>query len=177
MAARRAKAGAKTPDAVDPNFVARVEQAKAASVAQLLFKCARLLNEQAVASVAADDGGPRLRPAHTGLFPHVDHQGTRLTELARRLGISKQAVGQLVDELEAMGVLERVADPADGRAKLIRFSRTPGRTLLDGMAALQRFEAELGTELGEARMAALHDGLGALLALLETRARTTMEPP
>jgi DNA-binding MarR family transcriptional regulator len=147
----------------------RLERAKAESVGQLLFKCARLLNEQALARLEQPEGAPRIRPAHTGVFPHLDHQGTRLTELARRMGISKQAVGQLVDELEQMGAVERVPDPADGRAKLIRFSTKPGRTLLDGLAHLRSFERELGEEIGVERMAALHEGLSALLVALEKR--------
>jgi DNA-binding MarR family transcriptional regulator len=152
----------------DPTFAARLEQAKAESVAQLLFKCARLLNEQALARVKLPEGAPRIRPAHTSLFPHIDLAGTRLTELAKRMGISKQAVGQLVDELEQLEVIERIADPEDGRAKLIRFRQRPGASLLDGLAHLRRFETELGDALGPARMAALHDGLTALLALLAT---------
>lgn len=164
MAKRRAGQG---PAKVDPAFVERVEEAKAQSVAQLLFKCARLLNEQAVARIGQAPGAPRLRPAHTSLFPHIDHGGTRLTELARRLGISKQAVGQLVDELEQMEVVERVPDPSDGRAKLICFSQRPGRSLLDGLRGLRELEAELEQEIGEQRMAALHEALTVLLAVLE----------
>lgn len=167
MAKRRQSASASAPD---PTFAARLEQAKAESVAQLLFKCARLLNEQALARVDLPEGAPRIRPAHTSLFPHIDLAGTRLTELAKRMGISKQAVGQLVDELEQLEVIERIADPEDGRAKLIRFRQRPGASLLDGLAHLRRFETELGEALGPARMAALHDGLTALLALLEHRA-------
>lgn len=166
MAKRRKSSAASEPD---PTFVARLEQAKAQSVAQLLFKCARLLNEQALARLEQAEGAPRIRPAHTSLFPHIDLAGTRLTELAKRMGISKQAVGQLVDELEQLEVIERIADPEDGRAKLIRFRQRPGASLLDGLAHLRRFESEIGESLGAARMAALHDGLTALLALLERR--------
>jgi DNA-binding MarR family transcriptional regulator len=151
----------------EPEFAARVEAAKLASVAQLLFKAARLLNERALASLPSPDAGPRLRAAHTSLFPHIDLEGTRLTELAKRLGISKQAVGQLVDELEQMGAIERVPDPDDGRAKLVRFSRKPGRTLLDGLRHLQAIEAELTHELGDARVQALREGLLALLDYLD----------
>ena len=151
----------------DPELVARLEREKSASVAQLLFKCARLLNERAVASIEQPVGVARIRPAHTSVFPHVDLAGTRLTELARRMGISKQAVGQLVDELEQMGTLERVPDPSDGRAKLIRFCSDGGRSLFDGLAHLRRLEDELAKEIGVERMAALFDGLGALLAALE----------
>lgn len=158
---------ARPPPKVDAEFARKVEAAKSTSVAQLLFKAARLLNERAIARLDAPASGPRLRAAHTSLFPHIDLEGTRLTELARRLGISKQAVGQLVDELEQMGALERVPDPDDGRAKLVRFSRTPGKTILDGLRHLQGIEAELAAELGEARMQGLREGLVALLALLE----------
>ena len=153
---------------VDPAFAERLARAKAESVAQLLFKCARLVNEEAVARLGPPGEGPRMRPAHTSVFPHIDLDGTRLTELARRLGISKQAVGQLVDELEQMDVLERVPDPRDGRAKLIKFANRPGSSLLDGLAHLRRFEAELAEAVGSERMAALHDGLSALLAVLES---------
>lgn len=151
----------------EPEFAARVEAAKSASVAQLLFKAARLLNERALASLPNPAQGPRLRAAHTSLFPHIDLEGTRLTELAKRLGISKQAVGQLVDELEQMGAIERIPDPEDGRAKLVRFSRKPGRTLLDGLRHLQTIEAELVAELGETQVQGLREGLVALLEVLE----------
>ena len=67
-----------------------------------LFKAARLINEDAIARVRERTGEP-VRVAHTALLPHVDLEGTRLTELARRMGVTKQAVGQLVDELEQMG--------------------------------------------------------------------------
>jgi DNA-binding MarR family transcriptional regulator len=162
--ASRRKSRASGPD---PAYLARVEQAKAQSVAQLLFKCARLLNDKALARLEQPESAPRLRPAHTSVFPHLDHAGTRLTELARRMGISKQAVGQLVDELEQMGAVERIADPSDGRAKLIRFSTKPGSSLLDGLAHLQKLERELAEQIGADRMAALHEGLGALLVALE----------
>jgi DNA-binding MarR family transcriptional regulator len=152
-----------------PEFAAQLERAKAESVGQLLFKCARLLNERALERVEAPDGAPRIRPAHTSLFPHIDLAGTRATELAQRMGISKQAVGQLIDELEQLEVLERVPDPVDGRAKLVRFRQTPGRSLLDGLAHLRALEQELTAAIGPARMAALHDGLTALLAVLEGR--------
>ncbi|MCA9591617.1 MAG: winged helix DNA-binding protein, partial [Myxococcales bacterium] len=104
------------------DFGRKLEAAKRASTAQLLFKCARLLNERAIATLpVADETRPRA--AHMALFPHVDlEHGTRLTTLADKLGVSKQAVAQLVDDLEAMGVMARVPDPDDGRAKRVVFT-------------------------------------------------------
>ena len=98
-------------------------------------------------------GFDTLRTAHTNLFPHIDLGGTRLTELARRVGISKQAVGQLVDELEEMGVVERGPDPDDGRAKLIRFCTDAGEpVLMRGFAVLREIEAEMQGAIGARQM-------------------------
>jgi DNA-binding MarR family transcriptional regulator len=144
-----------------------LEATKRASVGHLLFRCARLLNERALARVRARTGKP-IRAAHTSLFPHIDLQGTRLTEIARRMGVSKQAVGQLVAELEEMGGVERIPDPEDGRAKLIRFTRARGRSsLLEGLELLAEVEAELEAELGTRTMTDLRRTLLRLLSLLE----------
>src|SRR5688572_1477271 len=91
-------------------FAAELEARKHESTLQLLFKASRLLDESALARVAARTGGPRLRRSHTGLFPHIDLQGTRITDLAERLGVTKQAVSQLVDDLEQLGILARTSD-------------------------------------------------------------------
>ena len=143
------------------------EAAKRASVAQLLMKCGRLINERGVAELGERMGVDHLRAAHTNLFPHIDMDGTRLTVLAKRIGISKQAVGQLVDELEDMDVLERVPDPRDGRAKLVRFVREDGQPILvRGLAVLGELESEMKTRIGARQMKQLHRTLIALEAWL-----------
>ena len=139
-----------------------LDRAKRASVGQLLLKGARLLDERALERVNRQGGSTlkiQLRPAHTSLFPHIDQQGTRLTELARRLGVTKQAVGQLVDDLEQLGVLERVDDPGDGRAKLVRFTRAGVEAIHHGLSVLRQIEQELEQVLGPRRMRQLHQAL------------------
>lgn len=157
-------AAMKRPD--DASFRDELERAKRASTAQLLFRCARRVNELALERVAGRTGLP-IRASHTALFPHIDLEGTRQTELARRVGVSKQAIHQLVSELEALGVVERVADPSDRRATLVRFTNEKGRSLLDGLALLGELERELGEAVGARRMRALHDALSALDAHLD----------
>jgi len=156
-----------TPRPTDA-FRAELERRKKDSVGQLLFRSARLFNEMALARVRERLGGPKVRASHTSLFPFVDLEGTRLTELAARMGVSKQAAGQLVGELEDMGVLERVPDPADGRAKLVRFSARGRRGLLEGLALLRRLELELSAQMHEGDMDRLHGILLRLLAALES---------
>jgi DNA-binding transcriptional ArsR family regulator len=151
----------------EPKRSDEVERAKKSSVAQLLFKCARLVNERTIAR-ANQVFGTELRTAHTSLFPHIDLvSGTRLTTLAERLGVSKQAVGQLVDELVDMGMLERRPDLEDGRAKRICFPIRRRHGALEGLDVLRDEEEVLRAAIGAQRFRALHAGLLALERVLE----------
>jgi DNA-binding MarR family transcriptional regulator len=139
------------------------EALKRQSVAQLLFKCARLVNEQAIARVNAGVGpSPPLRAAHTALLPHLTFEGVRGADLAKKLGVTKQAVSQLITELEGWGVVEQIADPADGRAKLVRFTPQGQQGLLHGLSVLRELEQELEGKIGKRRMQELHTALLAL---------------
>jgi DNA-binding MarR family transcriptional regulator len=154
-------------DQNEQRFRVDLESAKRASVAQLLFKCARLVNERALARVRAQRG-IEIRAAHTTLFPHIDvTRGSRLTDLAQALGVSKQAIGQLVDELCEMGVLERRPDPDDGRAKRVCYTNVGRQGLLDGLAVLREEEHAMQQTLGADRFEQLHQMLLMLEAMLE----------
>jgi DNA-binding MarR family transcriptional regulator len=136
---------------------------KRQSVAQLLFKCARIVNERAIERVNQRIGPePALRASHTALLPHLTSEGVRGADLAKKLGVTKQAVSQLVAELEYWGVVEQVDDPKDGRAKLVRFTAKGQQGLLEGMAVLRELEQELEQQIGKRRMQELHTALIAL---------------
>ncbi|XXX76741.1 MarR family transcriptional regulator [Sorangium sp. So ce134] len=154
---------------LDPRDLAELERRKRASLGQLLLRSARLLDERAVARVARG-GAPGVRRAHTALMPYIDLEGTRLTDLAERARVTKQAVSQLVEELEAMGVVERTPDPEDRRAKRVRFTPHGLKALLHGLGVLMELEEELARKMGEKQMASLKKGLAALLAALEAEA-------
>jgi len=158
MAGRRASAAQ----------LGEIEAKKRVSAGHLLLKAARLLNERATARVRAV-AKVEFRTPHTALLPHIDFEGTRLTELAARVGASKQAVGELVAELEAMGFLRRDPDPADARARLVRFTAHGRRALLHGLGVLAEIESELAGEIGSARMERLRSDLAKLIGALETR--------
>lgn len=135
-----------------------------ASFGQTLLRCARLYDKETIARVTAR--GVQVRPAHTRLFPHLAPGGTRPSELARRLGITKQAVGQLVDELCAAGLLELVADPSDGRARLVRVTAAGREAIRDGLRALGDVERDVTARVGEATMARARRALGELTRAL-----------
>jgi DNA-binding MarR family transcriptional regulator len=64
-------------------------------------------------------GHPGTRPAHAFAFQAIGADGTTAGELARALGITKQAAAKMTDELETAGYIARTRDPSDGRRKLI----------------------------------------------------------
>ena len=136
------------------------------STFELLFRAARLVNERAVARMQ-QAGATRLRLAHTSLLPHITDAGVRQTELADKLGVTKQAIGPLIDDLEHEGIVERIADPSDARAKLVRWTAKGRRALRHGIGVLAELEAELATEVGARRLAELADTLEAMIGAIE----------
>jgi DNA-binding MarR family transcriptional regulator len=75
--------------------------------------------EQCILDAAVAAGYP-ITLAQARLFQRVDHRGSRLTQLAASAQVTKQAAGFLVDQLDEGGYVERVRDPRDGRARLVR---------------------------------------------------------
>jgi len=100
--------------------------------------------------------------ARAGLLGHIPRSGTRQSALIERSAISKQAVQQLLDGLEADGVLERLPDPMDGRAKLVRYTRKGLDALRDGDRIKLQIEQGYIARLGQQRFAALMDALRSL---------------
>ncbi len=85
----------------------------------------------ALANLAARE---QISAAHIHITRHLALQGSRLTELAQAAGMTKQAMGNLVNQCEAWGLVRREDDPLDARAKRVVFTET-------GLAWLQAFRA------------------------------------
>ncbi len=100
-----------------------------------------------------------LSTVHTNLLAHLDIEGTQITTLADRAGITKQAMGRLVDDLEEKGYVQSVPDPTDGRAKLIKFTDAGWHFLVDSSEIKQEIEAIYTAVLGEEGMAQLRAAL------------------
>jgi DNA-binding MarR family transcriptional regulator len=143
------------------------EQRKRRSFLQVLFKTARLANEVAIERVREATGDARIRPAHTTLLPHISAGGIRLTALAERVGVTKQAVQQLVDEMEEFGVIERIPDPRDGRAKLIRWTETGREGVNFGLSIFGGLQGEFAEVVGEETLGQAHEVLLRILDHLE----------
>jgi len=99
------------------------------------------------------------RVVHHNVMAHVTYEGIRLTELADRAGVTKQAMSELVADLERLGYLERTPDPQDRRAKLITFTDRGHAAVVTATAAFADMEAQLTDRLGPRGMAAMRRGL------------------
>jgi DNA-binding MarR family transcriptional regulator len=108
-------------------------------------------------------GHTRLQPSHQVVFASLGRTGTRLTELSQRAGMTKQAMGQIVDDLEQLGYVEREPDPADGRAKIVRFTAAGLDFVCDAAEALDEIWREYSSVLGERELYALQSTLLKLL--------------
>jgi len=91
----------------------------------------------------------QVSAAHIHITRHLALEGSRLTELAEQAGMSKQAMGKLVDQCEAWGLVTREADTRDARARLVRFTPAGRAWLQAFQQAVAQAEAELRQTVGE----------------------------
>ncbi|MDB5751632.1 MAG: MarR family transcriptional regulator [Ramlibacter sp.] len=92
----------------------------------------------------------QISAAHIHITRHLALRGSRLTELAERAGMSKQAMGDLVDQCEAWGLVTREPDARDARARLVQFTPT-------GLLWLQAFKEAVVVAEREFREEVGHD--------------------
>lgn len=102
-------------------------------------------------------GFEAVRPGHGCVFGNIEPDGSRLTDLAARAGYTKQTVGEVTTELEALGYVERVPDPADKRAKIIRLTELGREAQQAGRGLIEEMDAEWSRRYGKARVAELRE--------------------
>jgi len=106
----------------------------------------------------------QVSAAHVHITRHLALEGSRLTDLAQLAGMSKQAMGDLVDQCEAWGLVTRFSDPLDARAKRVKFTDA-GLTWLKAFEdAVTQAEAEFQAEVGDAVATVVKLGLEAYAA-------------
>ena len=128
------------------------------SLGNLLRDPALAINE-IVSGRLAEMGYEGLRTAHGTIGQHIADGGSRVTELAQLAQVSKPTVVYLVNDLERLGYVERVPDPADGRAKLVRMTPRGAEAQRKGTEIVRQIETDWSALLGEGEFAALRDHL------------------
>ena len=110
----------------------------------------------ALSNLAARD---QVSAAHIHITRHLSLSGDRLTDLAARAGMSKQAMASLVDQCIAWGLVQRSSDPLDARARRVCFTPTGLAWLEAFRDAVAQAEAEFRAEVGDAVAAVVSIGL------------------
>ncbi|MEM6703389.1 MAG: helix-turn-helix domain-containing protein [Acidobacteriota bacterium] len=118
----------------------------------------------------------QISQTHLDLYAYIDVEGTPVTEIARRKGVSKQAVSKLVREMVKIGCLEIVSDPNDARVKKV-FFKTSGRfSITHGLESLQSIDEDLKGQMGEAAYERLLDSVSSLLPVLDALSQPAQSP-
>lgn len=124
------------------------------------------LNDRAIARLA-ERGHGAVRTAHGVVFQFLDDTGTTVSTLAERAQMTKQSMAELVRHLEAHGYVERVPDPQDRRAKLVRTTARGDETFTVVRELVVELDAELDERLGKARVRRLRADLEAIRQMTE----------
>ncbi len=109
------------------------------------------MNEELLQRLA-ERGHPAVRYSHGSVFQFLDDRGTRVSVLAERAQVTKQAMAQLVSHLEEHGYVERVPDPGDRRAKLVRTTARGRAVFAVARELMKEVEARLDERLGHAKL-------------------------
>jgi DNA-binding MarR family transcriptional regulator len=112
-----------------------------------------------------EEGFEGVRYRHGSVFRFIEPDGSRLTVLAERSGLSKQAIGGLVDELARLDYVERTTDPVDRRAKIIRLTARGVQAQVAAGRILRQIERRWVRQFGQFEIAELRRILEKIIAL------------
>ena len=131
----------------------------------LLRTAYNALAARVYASVVSGTEFDDHRPSHGNVMEQLElEDGLRLTDIAARAGITAQSAGELVDDLESKGYLERRPDPSDRRAKRIYLTERGRKSTRIGKRAQADVENSLAELLGEQRYRLLRGILEDIIA-------------
>ena len=93
------------------------------------------------------------------MFVNIGEGVTRPSDIASRVGVTRQAIHQTINELVEMGFLQLEPDPRDRRAKVVVFTETGAHIGKDAVDALRQIEQSLSSRIGDERVSALREAL------------------
>jgi DNA-binding MarR family transcriptional regulator len=131
-------------------------RAPRSSLSSMLANAQRWL---AAAERAHSGRGSGLARSHALVFSHMDRDGTRPAEIARRAGISRQAVGQTVAQMRELGLVKLAADPTNRRARLVQPTAKGRRAIERSGTGAAAAEKVLSRRIGAARVKNLREAL------------------
>jgi len=136
-------------------------------IARLLLRAVRAVQSTYIERLQ-QRGHPGLRTGHIPVFAGLNtegDEGTRITDLANRAGMTRQMMGRLVRELESLGYLATAAHPDDLRAVVVTMTERGNAIRAEAGEVIADMEADYAIMLKDPDLAALKD---ALLAIIRT---------
>lgn len=133
-------------------------------LSRLLLDALRAI-EIETALLLRERGTVDLTPGQARAILLVERTGTRLTDLATTAGVTKQAMMQVLDDLQALGCVRRTQDPNDARAKVVKLTAKGLRQRAQARKALAVMEGRLRRRLGQDGYEELRSGLEDLASL------------
>ena len=124
----------------------------------MLFVANRALEQRAFEAVVAA-GITDITLAQARVAARIAPGGTRVSDLALQARVTKQSAAFLVEQLEAAGYVERVPDPTDRRARLVRLTPRAQRVAQAADAEVERVLAEWAEHVGEERLRQVYETL------------------
>lgn len=124
----------------------------------MLFVANRALEQRAFDALIAS-GITDITLAQARVAARIGPDGTRVSDLALQARVTKQSAAFLVEQLEAAGYVERVPDPTDRRARLVRLTNRSRRLAEVADAEVQRVLAEWADHVGEERLRQMYETL------------------
>lgn len=136
-------------------------------LARLMIRAFRHFEDELLRRLQAE-GIEDITYANLNVIRHLDRGGLRLSTLAKHAGISKQAMGKLIGEVERKGYVKLQPDPEDGRAKRVHYTRR-GQELVDtAVAIVAQMEQVYVENLGKHRYSQLREMLLSAAHLFDT---------
>jgi len=136
-------------------------------IARLLLRAVRAVQSTYIERLQ-QRGNPGLRTGHIPVFAGLDPEsaeGTRITDLANRAGMTRQMMGRLVRELEALGYLTTATHPDDQRAVVVTMTERGNAIRGEAAAVITELEADYAVLLNDPDLASLK---GALQGIIRT---------
>ncbi|MBX9463300.1 MAG: MarR family winged helix-turn-helix transcriptional regulator [Aquamicrobium sp.] len=135
----------------------------------VLLRLAHQQFSSAVDGALAEQGFGDIRPHHANVFTFVPPEGIQVSDLTLKADVRKQTMAQAVEELEALGYVERRPHPTDRRARLVMLTERGKQIRPLAMATGQRVEEDWVKRLGQQRLEALRSTLEQILDVSEDR--------
>lgn len=147
------------------------ENQKITSLSHQLIKVGRLINERGLDLVRDVFNLPELKQSHLDLFPHIDFEGTSISEIAKRKGVSKQSVSKLVKEMTNIKILSIKTDPEDSRSKIVFFKTSGFYSIQKGLEKLISIDRLILNHLGNKTYKSTLENVSDLIGFFQSEDR------